>query len=162
LSPSSQAHANPRQTNKVSQQDHRRPAAAGPQDPAPADSSAPLSRREREIMDIVYRAGSASASEIHSQLANPPVQAAVRTLLRILEEKNQLRHEKKGARHIYFPITPRSVARRSAVRHLIGTFFGGSSAEAVAALLDESDPPLTGTERAQLRSIIRRLRAEGK
>ena len=93
-------------------------------------------------MDVVYRRGRATAAEIHGDLPDPPVAAAVRTLLRILEEKGHLRHEKDGPRHIYFPVTPRSVAQRSAVRHLIGTFFDGSRAAAVAALLDESERPL--------------------
>ena len=113
-------------------------------------------------MDIVYRNGKATAAEIHNGLPDPPVAAAVRTLLRILEEKGHLRHEKDGPRHIYYPTTPRSVAQRSAVRHLIGTFVGGSRAAAVAALLDESDRPLSESERAELAGVIRRLRAEGK
>src|SRR5579862_4755969 len=102
-----------------------------------------LSRRERQIMDVVYRLGRASAADIHERLPDPPCAAAVRTLLRILEEKGHLRHEKDGPRHMYFPTTPRSVAQRSAVRHLLGTFFNGSRAAAVAALLDESDRPLS-------------------
>jgi len=121
-----------------------------------------LSRRERQIMDIVYRRGQATAAEIHEQLPDAPCAAAVRTLLRILEDKGHLRHEKDGPRHVYFPTTPRSVAQRSAVRHLLGTFFGGSRAAAVAALLEESDRPLSDDERAELANVIRRLRTEGK
>ena len=121
-----------------------------------------LRRRERQIMDIVYRRGQATAAEIHEQLPDAPCAAAVRTLLRILEDKGHLRHEKDGPRHVYFPTTPRSVAQRSAVRHLIGTFFGGSRAAAVAALLEESDRPLSDDERAELANVIRRLRTEGK
>jgi predicted transcriptional regulator len=113
-------------------------------------------------MDVVYRLGHATASEIHDHLPDPPVAAAVRTMLRILEEKGQLRHEKDGLRHVYYPVTPRSVAQRSAVRHLVGTFFSGSRAAAVAALLDDSDKPLTEMERAELSQVIRKLRAEGK
>lgn len=121
-----------------------------------------LSRRERQIMDVVYRRGRATAVEIHEDIPDPPCAAAVRTLLRILEEKGHLRHEKDGPRHIYFPTTPRSVAQRSAVKHLIGTFFNGSRAAAVAALLDESDRPLSSEEREQIATAIRRLRADGK
>lgn len=121
-----------------------------------------LSRRERQIMDIVYRRGQATAAEIHDQLPDAPCAAAVRTLLRILEDKGHLRHEKDGPRHVYFPTTPRTVAQRSAVRHLIGTFFGGSRTAAVAALLEESDRPLSEGERAELAGVIRRLRSEGK
>ena len=83
-------------------------------------------------------------------------------MLRILEEKGHLRHEKDGPRHIYFPTTPRSVAQRSAVKHLLGTFFNGSRAAAVAALLEESDRPLSSEERGQIATAIKRLRAEGK
>src|SRR3954470_18934943 len=126
--------------------------------PAPAH----LSRRERQIMDVVYRHGRATAAEIHEQIPEPPVPAAVRTMLRILEEKGQLRHEKEGLKHIYHPVTPRSVAQRSAVRHVVGTFFNGSRAAAIAALLDESDRPLSDDERAELSSVIKRLRADGK
>lgn len=113
-------------------------------------------------MDVVYRQGSATAAEIHAHLPDPPVAAAVRTMLRILEEKGHLRHEKDGPRHVYYPVTPRSVAQKSAVRHMVGTFFGGSRAAAIAALLDDSERPLSDDERAELSSVIRRLRAEGK
>lgn len=136
--------------------------ARSPSRKQPEPGSQALSRREREIMDIVYRAGSATAAEIHAQLTDAPVQAAVRTLLRILEEKGQLRHEKDRQRHIYFPVTPRRVAQRSAIRHLIGTFFDGSRSAAVAALLDESDRPLSPVEREELAATIRRLRASGR
>jgi predicted transcriptional regulator len=113
-------------------------------------------------MDIVYRNGSATAAEVRQGLSDAPVQAAVRTLLRILEEKGQLRHEKHGPRHVYFPVASRKVAQRSAIKHLIGTFFGGSRSDAVAALLDESDKPLTPEEREQLNRMIKRMRAKGK
>ena len=113
-------------------------------------------------MDVVYRRGRATAAEIHADLPDPPVAAAVRTLLRILEEKGHLRHEKEGPRHVYYPGTPRNVAQRSAVRHLIGTFFNGSRAAAIAALLDESDRALTADEREQIDSAVRRLRAADK
>lgn len=113
-------------------------------------------------MDMVYRHGHMTAIEIHGELPDPPVAAAVRTMLRILEEKGHLRHEKDGPRHVYFPVTPRSVAQRSAVRHLVGTFFNGSRAAAVAALLDESDRPLTAEERQQISGAVRRLRDDGR
>lgn len=130
--------------------------------PKSPSSATQLSRRERQIMDLVYRNGHATAAEIHEKLPDPPVAAAVRTMLRILEEKGHLRHEKEGPRHVYYPVTPRSVAQRSAVRHMVGTFFNGSRAAAIAALLDESDRPLSDDERAELSSVIRRLRADGK
>lgn len=130
--------------------------------PKSAPAAAQLSRRERQIMDLVYRHGSATAADIHRQLPDPPVAAAVRTMLRILEEKGHLRHEKDGQRHVYYPMTPRSVAQRSAVRHMVGTFFGGSRAAAIAALLDENDRPLSDDERVELSNVIKRLRTEGK
>src|SRR5947207_1625120 len=102
-----------------------------------------LSRRETQIMDIVYRLGRATAGEIHSLLPDAPHAAAVRTLLRILEGKGQLRHEKDGPRHVYFPTMPRDVARKSAMKHLLGTFFNGSRAAAMAALLDDDERPLS-------------------
>jgi predicted transcriptional regulator len=131
--------------------------------PSPAaPQHAQLSRRERQIMDLVYRHGHMTAVEIHAELPDPPVAAAVRTMLRILEEKGHLRHEKDGPRHVYYPVTPRNVAQRSAVRHLVGTFFNGSRAAAVAALLDETDRPLTPEERQQISGAVRRLRDDGR
>ncbi len=121
-----------------------------------------LSRRERQIMDVVYAAGGATAAMIHARIPDPPVAAAVRTMLRILEDKGHLRHEKDGPRHVYYPTTPRNVAQKSAVKHLIGTFFGGSRTAAVVALLDEADRPLSTAERSELAGVIKRLRAEGK
>ena len=113
-------------------------------------------------MDVVYRVGRASAAEIRDELHDPPHLAAVRTLIRILEEKGQLRHVKEGPRHVYLPTTPRSVAQRSALRHLIGTFFNGSRAAALAALVDDSDRPLTSDERSEVEAVIRKLRAKGE
>jgi predicted transcriptional regulator len=130
--------------------------------PRPQPAASQLSRRERQIMDLIYRHGHLTAMEIHEQLPDPPVAAAVRTMLRILEEKGHLRHEKEGPRHVYYPVTPRSVAQRSAMRHLVGTFFNGSRAAAVAALLDESDRPLSAAEREQITGAVKRLRDEGR
>lgn len=113
-------------------------------------------------MDAVYRLGRATAAEIRAALPDPPHAAAVRTLVRILEDKGHLRHVKDGPRHVYLPTTPHTVARQSALKHLIGTFFNGSRAAAVAALVDESERPLTAEERSELQSVIRRLRAEGR
>ena len=113
-------------------------------------------------MDLIYRHGHLTAAELHERLTDAPVPAAVRTMLRILEEKGHLRHKKDGPRHVYHPVTPRSVAQRSAVQHLIGTFFNGSRAAAVAALVEESDKPLSPEERQAIDSVIRRMRADGK
>ena len=122
----------------------------------------PLSRREREIMDIVHRRGRATAMEIHGDLTDAPHAAAVRTLLRILENKGHLRHDKEGPRHVYFAAVPRTTAQRSALQHLLGTFFAGSRAAAIAALLDDGDRPLSAAERRQLDTVLSRLRAEGR
>lgn len=113
-------------------------------------------------MDVVFRHGRATATEIHAELPDPPTSAAVRTLLRILEQKGHLRHDKDGVRHVYYPTTPPDVAKSSALRHLIGTFFGGSRAAAVAALLDESERPLSPGERQEIAAVVKRLRREGR
>lgn len=123
---------------------------------------ADLSRREREIMAIIYRRGSATAAEVHDQMPDAPTATAVRTMLRILEEKGHLRHEKDGPRHVYLPTTAREAASRSAVRELLKTFFGGSAKAAVAALLDVSERDLTASERRQLIELIRASREQGK
>lgn len=121
-----------------------------------------LSRREREIMDVVHRLGRATASRIRDELRDPPHPAAVRTLIRILESKGHLKHVKDGPRHVYSATAARSTAQRSAVRHLLSTFFAGSRAAAVAALLDEGEQPLTEAERDELTTVVKRLRAEGR
>ncbi|HEX8363527.1 MAG TPA: BlaI/MecI/CopY family transcriptional regulator [Longimicrobium sp.] len=123
---------------------------------------AELSRRERQIMDVIFRLGRASAAEVHELLPDAPSATAVRTLLRILEDKGHLRHEKDGPRHIYLPTVPRDSAQRSAAAHLLRTFFGGSPRAAVAALLDLSERPLTPGEREELVEMIRREREEGR
>lgn len=113
-------------------------------------------------MDVVYRLGGATALQIREELPEPPHAAAVRTLLRILETKGQLRHTKDGPRHVYVPTTPRNVAQQSAVKHLLSTFFNGSRAAAVAALFDEGESPLSADEREELAAVVKRLRAEGR
>lgn len=121
-----------------------------------------LSRRERQIMDVIFRLGRASASEVHERLPDAPSPTAVRTLLRILEDKGHLRHDKDGPRHIYLPTVPRDSAQRTAAAHLLRTFFGGSPRAAVAALLDLSERPLTQKEREELVEMIHREREEGR
>ena len=129
---------------------------------ATPNKASSLSRRERQIMDVVYRLGRATVAQIHERLPDPPHSAAVRTMLRILESKGQLRHVSDGPRFVYLPTTPRSVAQRSALKHLLGTFFNGSRSAAVAALLDEKERPLTPAERAELADVVKRLRADGE
>jgi predicted transcriptional regulator len=96
-------------------------------------------------MEIVFRKGSATAAEVHGEMVAAPSYSAVRALLRVLEEKGHLRHRQDGPRYVYSPTVPRDRARKSALQRMLGTFFGGSVTDAVAALLDiESDRP-TGT-----------------
>jgi predicted transcriptional regulator len=133
-----------------------------PRRPAAPALPAALSRRERQIMDVLYAHGPASAGEVCARLPDPPSETAMRTLLRILEEKGHLRHERVGTRHVYAPVVPREAARVSMVRHLLGTFFGGSTRDAVAALLDASDGELTERERRELIAMIRDARGRGE
>ena len=122
----------------------------------------PLSRRERQIMDVVYRAGSASASDVHGQLPDPPSYSAVRAMLRILEEKGHLTHTADGPRYVFAPVVPRNAARQSALRQVVRTFFDGSATDAVATLLDMQGSKISGDELAELAKLIDRARKEGK
>src|SRR5208283_4738964 len=97
-----------------------------------------LSRRERQIMDILYQRGRATGAEIHQTLPDAPTYSAVRAKLRVLEEKGHVRHQEEALRYVYLPVVARDSARRSALRHMVSTFFEGSVEEAVAALLDPS------------------------
>jgi predicted transcriptional regulator len=120
-----------------------------------------LSNRERQIMDILYRSGQATAAEVQSQLPDPPSYSAVRATLRILEEKGHVQHDQDGPRYIFRPAVTRDKATRSAVRHLVRTFFNGSAEQAVATLLDESSSKLSEDELARLAGIIDKARSKG-
>ena len=120
----------------------------------------PLSRRERQIMDIIYARGQATAAEVTATLADPPSYSAVRALLRILEQKGHLRHQEDGPRYVYLPTVSRDRARRSALRNLVKTFFDGSTAQAAAALLDQSD--LSRAEYDRLARVIDKARKENR
>src|SRR5689334_14885608 len=109
----------------------------------PRDQHRNLSRRERQIMDLLYRRGRATAAEIHAALPDAPTYSAVRAKLRVLEEKGHVRHQEEALRYVYLPIVGRETARRSALRHLVSTFFEGSVEHAVAALLDISTAELS-------------------
>ncbi len=113
-----------------------------------------LSNRERQIMDILYRNGSATAAEVHEKLPDPPSYSAVRATLRILEEKGQVRHEQDGPRYVFRPAVARDQAKRTAVRHLLSTFFDGSTELAVATLLDESASQLSEDDFKKLKKLI--------
>jgi predicted transcriptional regulator len=113
-----------------------------------------LSRRERQIMDILFRRGCAAASVVRQELRGDPSLSTVRTQLRILEEKGHVRHEEQGLRYVYRPVTPRRTARRSALRHLVETFFDGSAEQAVAALLGGEARRLTEAELDRIARIV--------
>jgi predicted transcriptional regulator len=121
-----------------------------------------LSRRERQIMEVVYRRGAATASEVQADLPSPPSYSAVRALLRILEEKGHLRHEAEGARYIYKPTVTRGRAGSEALQTLVETFFDGSAGMAAAALLDKASRTISDTELDQLEALIVRARKEGR
>ena len=121
-----------------------------------------LSRREREVMDIVYRLGRATAAEVRREMAQPPTDPAVRATLRILVAKGRLRHEYDGPRYVYAPTVARDAARRSAFRHLLDTFFGGSARGAMAALLEMEDMDLPLRQRRRLRGMIDAAERKGK
>jgi predicted transcriptional regulator len=122
----------------------------------------PLSRREREIMDILHRVQPATVAAVRDEMAAPPTYSAVRALLRILEEKGHVRHSVDGPRYLYAPVEARAARGRSALRHLVQTFFDGSVEDAVSALLESGDRKLT---RKQLDDLARRIadaRKEGR
>ena len=120
-----------------------------------------LSRRERQILDALYANGRATAAEVQHALPDPPSYSAVRTLLRILEDKGHVRHEQDGTRYVYTPTVERDSARRSALRHMLNTFFGGSATQAMAALLDEESIELSKKDIERLKAAIDRARKEG-
>lgn len=121
-----------------------------------------LSRRERQIMDIVYRLGEATAAEVMENLPDPPSYSAVRALLRILEEKSHLRHRQEGPRYVYMPTVPVDAAKQSALKHVLSTFFEGSVSQAVAALLDLSRDDLSDAELARLARLIDQANQDGR
>jgi BlaI family transcriptional regulator, penicillinase repressor len=121
-----------------------------------------LSRRERQIMDVLFRLGRATAAEIRAAMADPPSYSAVRAQLRTLEDKGHLKHEEDGPRYVYLPKVRPDQARKSALRHLIDTFFGGSAAQAASALLDANSAKLSPAELDQLAESIARARQEGR
>jgi predicted transcriptional regulator len=128
--------------------------------PRPAAPS--LTRREREIMDILYRRGRATAHEVLADLADPPGYSAVRALLRLLEERGHVKHAEEGQRYVYSPAVARGDARRSALAHVVRTFFAGSVENAVAALVESSRSKLSREELDRLAEIIARAKREGR
>lgn len=120
-----------------------------------------LSRRERQIMDVLYRRGRATAAEVMQDLTGDPHSSTVRTQLRVLEEKGHVRHEEEGLRYVYMPAVPRHAARKSALRHLVETFFDGSTEKAVAALLGREGSRLSDKELDRIADLIAKTRKEG-
>ena len=120
-----------------------------------------LSRRERQIVDILYSHGRATAAEVQAALPDPPSYSAVRAMLRILEEKGHVRHEQDGPRYVYLPTVARDNAKRSALRHMLKTFFDGSTEQAISALLDDSSARLSDRELDRLARMIEHARKAG-
>lgn len=123
-------------------------------------ATARLSRRARQVLEAVYRLERASAAEVQAALSDPPSYSAVRTHLRILEERGHVKHVSEGPRYVYMACVPKERASRGAVRHLVDTFFEGSVAQAVAALLASSKSELSDEEIARLETLIQNARDE--
>jgi predicted transcriptional regulator len=121
-----------------------------------------LSRRERQIMDVIYATGGATAAEVHERLPDAPSRTSVRTLLRILEEKGHLKHIQDGPRYVYRPVRSREHMGRSSLRRVLDTFFEGSLERAVAAHLADSAADLSPDELARLSQLINQARKKGK
>lgn len=122
----------------------------------------PLSRRERQIMDIIYQLGRASANDVRDHLPDAPSYSAVRALLRILEEKGHLAHEQEGPRYVFEPTVPPKNAATTALRRVLQTFFDGSAEQAVAALLELPDSELSDEQFERLSSMIDEARRQGR
>ncbi|MGE0887343.1 MAG: BlaI/MecI/CopY family transcriptional regulator [Blastocatellales bacterium] len=121
-----------------------------------------LSRRERQIMDIIYSRGQATAAEVQEGLPDPPSYSAVRAMLRLLEEKGYLKHEQDGPRYVFKPTIAREKARKSALKQMLETFFDGSTEQAVAALLNLSKSKMSEEELDRLSQMIESARKEGR
>ncbi len=128
----------------------------------PSDPYTKLSRRERQIMEIIYRLGQASAQEVLDNLGDPPTYSAVRALLRVLETKKLLRHRQEGPRYVFVPTVSRSQARRAALKGLLRNFFGDSYEEMIAALIEDPGSDLTDDELKRLARMIEKARKEGR
>ena len=125
-------------------------------------STGGLSRRERQIMDILYQRGKSSASEVLEAMPDPPGYSAVRAMLRVLEEKGHVKHQAEGLKYVYVPTVARDKAKRSAVKHLLDTFFKDAPEQVVAALLDVSSTRLTRAELDRMAEMIEKAKREGK
>ena len=119
-----------------------------------------LSRRERQIMDSLFRRGRATAAEVMADLPGNPSYSTVRTQLRVLETKGHVRHEEEGTKYVYFPVVPRRVVRKSALKHVMNTFFDGSAEKVVAALLGPDGGRLSEEELDRIADLVSKARAE--
>ncbi len=128
----------------------------------PKPLHAVLTRRERQIMDVLFRRGRATAAEVMDELPGEPTSSTVRTQLRVLEEKGHVRHEEEGLRYVYMPAIARTAARKSALRHLVDTFFDGSAENVVAALLGGEGARVSEEELRRIADLVARARKEGK
>lgn len=128
----------------------------------PSKSDANLSRRERQIMDILYARGRASVAEVHQAISDRPSYSSIRALMRILEEKGHLKHTAEGAKYIYSPVRSREDAGRVAAKRLMRTFFAGSAELAVAALLEAADGGLSKDQLTRLSALIDKAKKEGR
>jgi predicted transcriptional regulator len=124
------------------------------------DPHAGLSAREREMFDIIVRLGEATAAQVEAEMVDPPANATVRSTLRILERKGWVAHQREGARFVYHPTQAKAGLRRKAAKHFVQTFFGGSVAEAMSALLDARSLSLNAQDQRKLNEIIRRMEEE--
>ena len=124
--------------------------------------AAGLSRRERQIMDILYQRGKSSAAEVREAMVNAPSYSAVRAMLRVLEDKGHVKHQAEGLKYVYVPAVARDKAKRSAVKHLMDTFFNDSPDQVVAALLDVSSTRLTREDLDRMARMIEKAKREGK
>lgn len=113
-----------------------------------------VSRRERQVMDILFRLGKATAQEVLDELPDPPSYSAVRALLTILEDKGLVKHEKDSRRYVYMPVMAEKKAKRSALKQLLATFFEGSPEKLVASLLDPEDQKLSADEISRIRKLL--------
>ncbi|MFB0564966.1 MAG: BlaI/MecI/CopY family transcriptional regulator [Candidatus Aminicenantaceae bacterium] len=121
-----------------------------------------LTRRERQIMDIVYELNQATVAQVLEKIPNPPSYSTVRALLRVLEEKGHLTHKQEGPRYIYSPTIPREEARRNALRHVMKIFFDDSTEDVVAALLNISEDNLSEIDYKRLSELVKKARKEGR
>jgi BlaI family transcriptional regulator, penicillinase repressor len=124
-------------------------------------SHATLTRRERQIMDVLYRRGRATAAEVMEDVSGEPNYSTVRTQLRVLEDKGHVRHEEQGLRYIYMPAVPRRAARKSALKHLMDTFFDGSAEQVVAAVLGGEAARLSDDDLRRIAELVAKARKAG-